>query len=128
MHDRAREPFVATIRLLPPARTSTGSPATSASRTARDDLLLGARLDEARRRAAQAKGCQIGELRHPHGIIAVVTDAEILAVAAVVAGGACHSATGFGFVLVAGPLVVAALPPEEADREPARARDPDELA
>jgi len=43
-----------------------------------------------------------------------VTDAEILAVAAVVAGGACHSATGFGFVLVAGPLVVAALPPEEA--------------
>jgi uncharacterized membrane protein YfcA len=43
-----------------------------------------------------------------------VTDAEILAVAAVLAGGACHSATGFGFVLVAGPLVVAALPPEEA--------------
>jgi uncharacterized protein len=43
-----------------------------------------------------------------------VTDAEILAVAAVVAGGACHSATGFGFVLVAGPLVVAALSPEEA--------------
>ena len=43
-----------------------------------------------------------------------MTDAEILAVAAVVAGGACHSATGFGFVLVAGPLVVAALPPEEA--------------
>jgi uncharacterized membrane protein YfcA len=43
-----------------------------------------------------------------------VTDAEILAVAAVVAGGACHSATGFGFVLVAGPLVVAAFPPEEA--------------
>jgi uncharacterized protein len=43
-----------------------------------------------------------------------VTDAEILAVLAVVAGGACHSATGFGFVLVAGPLVVAALPPEEA--------------
>jgi uncharacterized membrane protein YfcA len=43
-----------------------------------------------------------------------VTDAEILAAAAVVAGGACHSATGFGFVLVAGPLVVAALPPEEA--------------
>ena len=49
-----------------------------------------------------------------HGIIAVVTDAEILAAAAVFAGGACHSATGFGFVLVAGPLVVAALPPEEA--------------
>jgi uncharacterized membrane protein YfcA len=43
-----------------------------------------------------------------------VTDAEILAVAAALAGGACHSATGFGFVLVAGPLVVAALPPEEA--------------
>jgi uncharacterized membrane protein YfcA len=43
-----------------------------------------------------------------------VTDAEILAVAAVVAGGACQSATGFGFVLVAGPLVVAAFPPEEA--------------
>ena len=43
-----------------------------------------------------------------------MTDAEILAVAAVLAGGACHSATGFGFVLVAGPLVVAALPPEEA--------------
>jgi len=43
-----------------------------------------------------------------------VTDAEIFAVAAVLAGGACHSATGFGFVLVAGPLVVAALPPEEA--------------
>ena len=43
-----------------------------------------------------------------------MTDAEILAVAAVVVGGACHSATGFGFVLVAGPLVVAALPPEEA--------------
>ena len=43
-----------------------------------------------------------------------MTDAEILATAAVVAGGACHSATGFGFVLVAGPLVVAALPPETA--------------
>jgi len=43
-----------------------------------------------------------------------VTDAEILAIAAVLAGGACHSATGFGFVLVAGPLVVAAFPPEEA--------------
>ena len=43
-----------------------------------------------------------------------MTDAEIIAVAAVVAGGACHSATGFGFVLVAGPLVVAAFPPEEA--------------
>ena len=43
-----------------------------------------------------------------------MTDAEILAVTAVVAGGACHSATGFGFVLVAGPLVIAALPPEEA--------------
>ena len=43
-----------------------------------------------------------------------MTDAEILAAAAALAGGACHSATGFGFVLVAGPLVVAALPPEEA--------------
>ena len=43
-----------------------------------------------------------------------MTDAEILAIAAVLAGGACHSATGFGFVLVAGPLVVAAFPPEEA--------------
>jgi uncharacterized membrane protein YfcA len=43
-----------------------------------------------------------------------VTDAELLATAAVLAGGACHSATGFGFVLVAGPLVAAALPPEEA--------------
>ncbi|MDQ3992150.1 MAG: sulfite exporter TauE/SafE family protein [Actinomycetota bacterium] len=43
-----------------------------------------------------------------------MTDAEILAVAAVLVGGACHSATGFGFVLVAGPLVVAALPPEKA--------------
>jgi uncharacterized membrane protein YfcA len=43
-----------------------------------------------------------------------VTDAEVLATVAVFAGGACHSATGFGFVLVAGPLVAAALPPEEA--------------
>ncbi|MGH2837421.1 MAG: TSUP family transporter, partial [Thermoleophilaceae bacterium] len=43
-----------------------------------------------------------------------MTDADILAIAAVLAGGACHSATGFGFVLVAGPLVVAAFPPEEA--------------
>jgi uncharacterized membrane protein YfcA len=43
-----------------------------------------------------------------------VTDAELLAIAAVLAGGACHSATGFGFVLVAGPLVAAAFPPEEA--------------
>jgi uncharacterized membrane protein YfcA len=43
-----------------------------------------------------------------------VTDAELLATAAVLAGGACHSATGFGFVLVAGPLVAAAFPPEEA--------------
>ena len=43
-----------------------------------------------------------------------MTDAELLAAAAVLAGGACHSATGFGFVLVAGPLVAAALPPEEA--------------
>ena len=43
-----------------------------------------------------------------------MTDAEILATAAVLAGGACHSATGFGFVLVAGPLVAAALPPEQA--------------
>jgi uncharacterized membrane protein YfcA len=47
-------------------------------------------------------------------MIAVVTDAEILAVAGVFAGGACHSATGFGFALVAAPLVVAALPPEAA--------------
>ena len=43
-----------------------------------------------------------------------MTDAELLAAAAVLAGGACHSATGFGFVLVAGPLVVAAFPPEQA--------------
>ena len=43
-----------------------------------------------------------------------MTDAEVLATVAVLAGGACHSATGFGFVLVAGPLVAAALPPEEA--------------
>ena len=43
-----------------------------------------------------------------------MTDAEILATAAVLVGGACHSATGFGFVLVAAPLVAAALPPEEA--------------
>jgi uncharacterized membrane protein YfcA len=47
-------------------------------------------------------------------MIAVVTDAEILALAGVFAGGACHSATGFGFALVAAPLMVAALPPEEA--------------
>lgn len=47
-------------------------------------------------------------------IIAGVTDAEILATAAVLAGGACHSATGFGFALVAAPLVAAALPPETA--------------
>jgi uncharacterized membrane protein YfcA len=79
-----------------------------------DELLLGSRLDEAGGGAAEAQRCEIGELWHPHGIIAVVTDAEIIAVAAVFAGGACHSATGFGFVLVAGPLVVAALPPEEA--------------
>src|SRR5919112_3273557 len=43
-----------------------------------------------------------------------MTDAEALAIVAVLAGGACHSATGFGFVLVAGPLVAAAFPPEEA--------------
>ena len=43
-----------------------------------------------------------------------MTDAEVLATVAVLAGGACHSATGFGFVLVAGPLVAAAFPPEEA--------------
>ena len=43
-----------------------------------------------------------------------MTDAELLATAAVLVGGACHSATGFGFVLVAGPLVAAAFPPEEA--------------
>lgn len=47
-------------------------------------------------------------------MIAVVTDAEILAAVGVFAGGACHSATGFGFALVAAPLVVAALPPERA--------------
>lgn len=47
-------------------------------------------------------------------MIAVVTDAEIFAVAAVLAGGATHAATGFGLALVAAPLVVAALPPEEA--------------
>ena len=47
-------------------------------------------------------------------MIAVVTDAEILATAGAFAGGACHSATGFGFALVAAPLVVAALPPERA--------------
>jgi uncharacterized membrane protein YfcA len=47
-------------------------------------------------------------------IIAVVTDAELLAIAATFAGGACHSATGFGFALVAAPLVAAALPPEMA--------------
>lgn len=38
----------------------------------------------------------------------------MLAVVAVAAGGACHSATGFGFALVAAPLVVAALPPATA--------------
>jgi uncharacterized membrane protein YfcA len=43
-----------------------------------------------------------------------VTDAEILAAIAVFAGAACHSAAGFGFTLVAAPLVAAALPPEEA--------------
>lgn len=43
-----------------------------------------------------------------------MTDAELLATVAVLAGGACHSATGFGFVLVAGPLVAAAFQPEEA--------------
>ena len=43
-----------------------------------------------------------------------MTDAETLAIAAVLVGGACHSATGFGFALVAAPLVAAALPPEEA--------------
>lgn len=43
-----------------------------------------------------------------------MTDAEILATVAVLVGGACHSATGFGFVLVAGPLVAAAFPPEAA--------------
>ena len=47
-------------------------------------------------------------------MIAVVTDAEILACAGVFAGAACHSATGFGFALVAAPLVVAALAPETA--------------
>ena len=108
------KPSSATTRLLPPASTSTGSPAASASLTAATSSSSVLRLDEAAGRAAQAERRQVGELLHPHGIIAVVTDAEILAVAAVVAGGACHSATGFGFVLVAGPLVVAALPPEEA--------------
>jgi uncharacterized membrane protein YfcA len=47
-------------------------------------------------------------------MIAVVTDAELLALAGVLVGGACHSATGFGFALVAAPLVVAALRPEQA--------------
>ena len=47
-------------------------------------------------------------------MIAVVTDAELLAAAGVFAGGACHSATGFGFALIAAPLAVAALPPETA--------------
>lgn len=47
-------------------------------------------------------------------MIAVVTDAQLLAIAAAFAGGACHSATGFGFALVAAPLVAAALPPETA--------------
>ena len=47
-------------------------------------------------------------------MIAVVTDAELLAAVGVLLGGACHSATGFGFALVAAPLVVAALPPERA--------------
>jgi uncharacterized membrane protein YfcA len=47
-------------------------------------------------------------------MIAVLSDAEILATVAVLAGGACHSATGFGFALVAAPLAVAALPPETA--------------
>jgi uncharacterized membrane protein YfcA len=72
------------------------------------------RFDETPGGAAQAERREVGQLRHAHGIIAVVTDAEIFAVAAVLVGGACHSATGFGFVLVAGPLVVAALPPEQA--------------
>jgi hypothetical protein len=71
------------------------------------------RLDETARRATQAQRREIGKL-HRHGIIACVTDAEIFATAAVLAGGACHSATGFGFVLVVGPLVAAALPPEQA--------------
>jgi len=43
-----------------------------------------------------------------------MTDAEILATAAVLVGGACHAATGFGFALVAAPLMAAALAPEEA--------------
>ena len=43
-----------------------------------------------------------------------MTDAEIAALVAVGVGGACHAATGFGLALVAAPLVVAALPPEEA--------------
>lgn len=47
-------------------------------------------------------------------MIAVVSDTEILAAVGVLAGAACHSATGFGFALVAAPLVVAALPPETA--------------
>jgi uncharacterized membrane protein YfcA len=47
-------------------------------------------------------------------MIAVVTDAELLAIAAAFAGGACHAATGFGFALVAAPLVAAAMAPETA--------------
>jgi uncharacterized membrane protein YfcA len=47
-------------------------------------------------------------------MIAGVTDAEIAAALGVFAGAACHSATGFGFALVAAPLVVAVLPPETA--------------
>jgi uncharacterized membrane protein YfcA len=73
------------------------------------------RLDQTLRGAPQAQGGQVGERLHAWpGMIAVVNDAEILAVAGVLAGAACHSATGFGFALVAAPIVVAALPPETA--------------
>lgn len=43
-----------------------------------------------------------------------MTDAEIIAAVAIFLGGACNAATGFGFALVAAPLMVAALPPEQA--------------
>lgn len=43
-----------------------------------------------------------------------MTGAQVAAAAAVLAGAGCHSATGFGFALVAAPLVVAAYPAREA--------------
>jgi hypothetical protein len=43
-----------------------------------------------------------------------VSAVEALALGGVLAGALCHSATGFGFALVAAPLVVAARPPAEA--------------